>query len=68
VVEVLGRDHELWDTLRVRNAGLRPDQDKVLRVKLLVGDYTTEIESRSVETEFSITAWTRGPFGREGDR
>ena len=64
VIEVLGRGEQAQDTKTVQRGVLsgrleqRSDTAKVLRVKLSVGDYSTEIEGRDEEREFkSYTTW-----------
>jgi len=66
VIEVLGRGVQTQDTKSLeRSAGgsrieQRSDKDKVLRVKLSVGDYSTEIEGRSADGEYVImTTWSQ---------
>jgi hypothetical protein len=64
VIEVLGRGEQAQDTKTVERGILsgrveqRSDTAKVLRVKLSVGDYSTDIEGRDEEREFkSYTTW-----------
>ncbi len=65
VVEVLGRGEQTQDTKTLQRGASgrleqRSDKDKVLRVKLSVGDYSTEIEGRSADGEYVITTtWSQ---------
>ena len=65
IVEVLGRGIQTQDTKSLERSASgrveqRSDKDKVLRVKLSVGEYSTEIEGRSADGEYVITtSWTQ---------
>ena len=65
VIEVLGRGIQTQDTKSLERSASgrveqRADKDKVLRVKLSVGEYSTEIEGRSADGEYVITTtWTQ---------
>ena len=65
VIEVLGRGVQTQDTKSLERSASgrieqRSDKDKVLRVKLSVGDYSTEIEGRSADGEYVITTtWSQ---------
>ncbi|MEQ1908021.1 MAG: hypothetical protein ABMA15_04320 [Vicinamibacterales bacterium] len=63
-IEVLGRGVETQDTQNVNRSAfggsrVSADKDKVLRVKLSVGDYSTEVEGRSKDGELAFTSWTQ---------
>jgi uncharacterized membrane protein len=64
-IEVLGRGVQTQDTKSLERSASgrieqRSDKDKVLRVKLSVGDYSTEIEGRSADGEYVITTtWSQ---------
>lgn len=65
IVEVLGRGIEAQDTKSLQRSASgrveqRSNKDKVLLVKLSVGDYSTEIEGRSADGEYVVTTtWSQ---------
>jgi len=68
VIEVIARGEQTQDT-KTLERGLsgrleqRSDKDKVLRLKLTVAEYSTEIEGRHEDGEFVIaTSWSTAAF------
>lgn len=57
-LEIVGRWEEAQETRAISRTTSRAYRDKVLRVKLSIGEYSTEIVGRSVGGEYSFsTSW-----------